>query len=261
MSAEALRNSTGESLDLKSEISKFFALESLQSQQKEIYRVVAKKEAEESLRLWKEEKAQRDAEEAALVLARNERGKEIVIVSGVREMIEEARIGLNSHFQNATTAEGMGLNEYPFQRESYEEQKKQHKLYMQGKEDYVFRLAWDPQNPTQMQNIIDYKSGTRSGEDDFGGFNYIDVWGDGWNNLVGIRDWQFNPYEPCYNKITDTFFEVEEWKNSEKLAKAILEATKHPIPKPKERWFPSLPSREKSWVEKMEYRKMMGEHG
>lgn len=263
MSAEAPRNSgagepippqrpvvdfQGELFDLTSSISTFVGIQTKQQEDQK----GQKERREEAARA-------KFAAEATAFQSWKEKAKEIVITSGVRDLIEQTRTGLTNLYPNATKVERGYLRKWA-ERESYDQMFDYYSdgvfngrnggKAIGGFSDYLIRLAWEGGFQYGRQVL---RPEYVSEEFPHGEYNYIDVLSDGKEGRLVIRS-----KSPVSSHYEDRIFEGDEWKNAGELALAIFEAIKSPCYMHRD---PPRPSRGSNWVEKMEYRLVNGEHG
>lgn len=184
MSVEAPRNSsTGGSLDLTSEVRRFI------DQKIKAAAEVAAQEAEER-RLKKEEDAKSAAQERELLEGGDRRSREIIELSGIREILQQAKIGLVEHYgkENVTLVEDDILY--------YGSRLDDMGGWPVGSRDYRFRLAW-----TESGHVVEE-------------YDYVEVLCGGWSSYQ--------------LRIQDTCFGEDQWRDRELLKLTILEAIKNP---------------------------------
>ncbi|MBI3103727.1 hypothetical protein HYZ05_02195 [Candidatus Daviesbacteria bacterium] len=222
MSAEAPKN-TG----IDAEIDKFIPdkLRELEAE-REKDREVREKSYLESLR--------KEQERRTFLETGNNRATEIIQESGLREILEQARISLARYYPSATIAERKLPGDYAYDRRE------------DSKILYQFRLGWKPVPESTRINIWDpHELG--DGEE----FHYLDVRCSGWKENV-----TYVPETRTYENMGFSFTREEErpiysyerrdslvifyglpggiellndeWRNSEKVKQVIVEAIKNP---------------------------------
>ncbi len=206
-------------LDLTAETDEFFAnkLRTLEEKRVEIQDVA------EELHL-KQERMNQDRR--AVLLEGNGRTMEIIQESGLREILEEARIALVRHYPSTTLAEraDKGRNADD------------------SKNGYIFRLGWKPVPENARINIWDPHD-LGDGQE----FHFFDVTCSGWKQNVnydsGTRtiDRQTVPNNPIVSyERRDSLviscglpggieFLDGEWRDPEKLKQAVVKALKNPF--------------------------------
>lgn len=179
-----------------------------------------------------EEQAQQIAQKPATIRSKNEKGKEIIDESGVRELLERARIGLTPLYPNATIAERWGgafghLDHIVLYRthasteeERLEHESKQLKEYIEGKRLYVVRFAWS-NTAEPLRNILDTFEGLEEQPAGFH-YSYFDILGDGWTNMIVFQ----YGFKKQMELSAVAPFGGPSWKDQTTLGKGILEAVK-----------------------------------
>lgn len=204
-----------DNLDLTQELSAF--IQEIKLEEEERNRQA------EALSLKQDEESRRKAQEAQerkLFLATgNERGREIIEESGVRELLEQTRIALAQHHPNATIAE----------REKIIKKGPDYSRRDSGKRSYELRLAWGP-NPTNTSMRDIWSSYVYYDAPDSNLFFYIEVYGRGW-----ASDEFEDKREDSLRVIFNNEFErgetlrEEDWQNPDELKRTILKAIRKPL--------------------------------
>lgn len=226
-----------EPLDLTSEISQIIELEFQQVQQREI----AKREKEEAIRLENDAKVQREAEEKSRILAGNERAREIVEVSGIKEILTQAKNSIAQFYPDADIKQAWAKRYISARdhatwkqlRASYDKGKAvqlEEDLKPSDKEEQILfiRLGWNecvkyreehPDHKREYEGKPAYM---------LGDYYYVEVICDGFSNILQIKG-QTVYIEGSWPHEGTIGFDEKEWHDAKELKKAILTVVKDPL--------------------------------